>query len=445
MEGVMDFKNPVGRRTFLMTSGMAAVGGGMIPGLQAGEVQDSGEKEVKIKEYRTLGRTGFKASDIGYGAGNLTNSNVLEVALDMGVNYIDTAEHYMRGQSEKAVGSVLKNRDRKSIFLTTKLNLVFGGSTHEALKERFRKCLERLQTDYIDCLMIHMTPTVEQIAHEDFHAVVRELKTEGKVRFIGLSNHGTEHVLAGRVEDSMESVIMAAAEDGRFDVVLFVYNFIQKKQGEKIIDACRAKNMGVTLMKINPVNFYEGVKQGFAQAEEQGRTIPEMYTKMLDEYKALADKAEAFKKEYGLRGGEQVRDAAVKFVLGHPGVHSVCATIDTLDGLETFVSLSGKRLESTETSMLERYDSLLGRYYCRHACGSCESSCSRGVPVNTIMRYNHYFEVQHREKHAMQKYTRLDVDAGCCSTCAGECERACPYGVPVRSLLFRAHHHLSFA
>ena len=83
-------------------------------------------QELEIQAHRTLGRTGFQVSDIGFGAGFLTNSNVLAVGLDMGINYIDTAEHYMNGQSERAVGEVLTGRDRSSIFLTTKLNLSMG-------------------------------------------------------------------------------------------------------------------------------------------------------------------------------------------------------------------------------------------------------------------------------------------------------------------------------
>ena len=82
----------------------------------------------------------------------------------MGVNYIDTAEHYVSGRSEKTIGEVLKSRERKSVFLTTKLNLLFGGGdSKEELRERFFKCLERLQTDYVDCFMIHMTSELKQV------------------------------------------------------------------------------------------------------------------------------------------------------------------------------------------------------------------------------------------------------------------------------------------
>ena len=227
----------VSRRGFLKTTGAVVAGGGLSGTVQETSAEEySAKQDLRIRAHRTLGRTGFDVSDIGFGAGFLNNANVMEVALDMGVNYIDTAEHYANGQSERAIGNALRGRDRSKIFLTTKLNLNFGGGAEvEDLKRRFFQCLDRLQTDYADCLMIHMTPVADQIKHQPYHTVIEELKAEGKVRFSGLSNHGTEHSVYGRTQDTMEAVIGAAAEDGRFDVALFVYNFLQKEQGERVI------------------------------------------------------------------------------------------------------------------------------------------------------------------------------------------------------------------
>jgi predicted aldo/keto reductase-like oxidoreductase len=94
--------------------------------------------------------------------------------------------------------------------------------------------------------------------------------------------------------------------------------------------------------------------------------------------------------------------------------------------------------------MLTDYESGLGQYYCRYACGQCEGSCPHGVPVNTVMRYFHYFAAQRREKFAMEKYHALGENcADVCSNCGGsDCEKACPYGVPVQGLLVLAHQAL---
>jgi predicted aldo/keto reductase-like oxidoreductase len=411
--------------------------------LYGGCVQESQAEKSEIKEYRLLGRTGFKASDIGFGAGNLTDPALFAAALDAGVNYIDTAEHYARGNSERTIGQVIKNRDRKKLFITGKLNFGMGKSTKEGIKDRAQKCLERLQTDYLDCLMIHMTPTLDQVKHEGYHEAIRELKAEGRVKFTGLSNHGIEHKYAGFIKDPMDQVILAAADDGRFDVVLFTYNFIQREKGEKILKVCREKNMGTTLMKTDPVRAYNDIQNMYARMREKGR-VTEAAEKIISEFRSRADKAREFAKKYGLSGDKEVRGAAIKFCLSNPAVHSVCPTINTYEDLEFYVSLSGGRLKPVEEGMLADYKSLSGNLYCRHACGECEPHCPNEVPVNTIMRYQHYFMSQGREKQAMEKYAALQrTNAAVCTDCEGHCEAACPFGVKVQGLLMAAHQTLS--
>ncbi len=443
----MSSQEHVSRRRFLKSTGIAVAGGGVLSHKAKHlDAQPLQRTAPQVREYRTLGRTGFEVSDIGFGAGFFNNTNVMQVALDMGVNYIDTGEHYVNGQSERALGEALKDRDRKSVFLTTKLNITFGGSTKEQLKQRFHKCLERLQTNYADCLMIHMTPQVEQVKHEAFHAAFEELKAEGRVQFLGLSNHGRQQSWWGRTEVAMEDVIGAAVEDGRFDVALFVYNFLQKEQGERIIQMCKSKDMGVTLMKTDPINLYARIEESLEQSRERNREISETRSRMARDYESYVARAEEFKQRYGVQSEAQARAAAIKFVLSNPDVHSVCPSINTFDALNTYVGLSGEKLTDEDDSMLDNYDKLLGRYYCRHACGTCESSCPNHVPVNTIMRYSHYFEGHNREKHAMQEYADLDTaKASSCLDCPGHCETACSHGVPVRSLLVHAHDNLVLA
>lgn len=441
----MESKSRFSRRGFIKSTGMAVVGGGVVAGRRIpGVGEERQDQELRIREYRTLGRTGFEVSDIGYGGGTLNNANVLQVALDMGVNYIDTAEHYVNGQSERAVGEALKGRDRSKIFLTTKLNLRFGGSSKEDIKRRFYQCLDRCQTDYADCLMIHAVPAVEDIKHGDFHAAFQELKADGKVRFLGLSNHGIEQSWWGQMDVPMEDIVGAAAEDGRFDVALFVYNFLQKEQGERIIEMCKARGMGVTLMKTDPINLYAGIRNSLAMSEQAGRRISESRAQMAQAYEDYISRADAFKARYGIESEAEARSAAIRFVLDNPDVHTACPSINTFDELENFVSLSGQKLSGDDHALLNGYESVLGQYYCRHACGVCEPACPHQVPVNTIMRYNHYFDAHGREKHAMQRFANLDsADVQPCLECPGYCESACPHGVPVRSLLVHACNNLT--
>jgi len=404
---------------------------------------------LKIKEYRRLGRTGYKVSDISIGGGPLSNANVLRAALDAGVNYVDTAEHYERGGSERTIGEVLKTHDRKSFFITTKLNLSFNKRITKAdLRDRFMKCLERMQTDHADCLMIHMC-TLAQVKYEPYHELIGELKAEGKVRFSGLSNHGADLSLFGPLDDPMDQVVMAAAEDGRFDIVLFVYNFLQREAGERIIKACAAKDVGVTRMKTDPGLILEMERESLNSMEERykkdGKEFPDAVKKLSLTAAERTAATEAFLKKHGIAGPEKTRDAAIKFCLNNPGVHAVCPSINSFEALEAFVSLSGQKLELKDEAVLDDYREVYGSSYCRHACGLCEGSCPRGVPVNTIMRYEYYFSAKGREKEAMGLYAAVSnrgLGAGDCAGCAGHCEAACPYGVPIQAKLLMAHENL---
>jgi len=402
----------------------------------------------RVREFRTLGRTGYRVSDIAFGAGSLTNANVLAAALDRGINYIDTGEHYENGNSERAVGETLKGRDRKSVFITTKLNLIyFKRTSRPEMKERFLGCLERLGTDYVDCLMIHMC-TLPQVKHEPYHELIRELKAEGKVRFSGLSNHGPENSLAGRMEEPTEVVVEAAAEDGRFDIVLAVYNFLRTEAGERIFKACGAKNMGVTLMKMDPAVTTVNHRGNLAGLRERykaaGREWPEPLVKLEKDVEDRAAASEAFLKRYGLAGPEQTRDAAIKFCLSRPEVHCVCPTMNSFDALDAYCALSGTRFTYEEARMLEAGKETFGGLTCRIGCGECLAACPSGVPVNSILRYEYYFRAKGSEKSAMAEYARLGSNnASGCVGCSAPCEQACPHGVPVQGLLLLAHERLA--
>lgn len=436
------------RRSFIKTSLAGTIGAGVIGHAQekaAGPHSPKGE--LKIKDFRVLGRTGFKVSDIGFGAAGFSNANVLKQAIAMGVNYIDTAEGY--GQSEALIGEAIKDVPRGSLFVTTKLFLYRGENTRESLKAKVYQSLEKMRSDYVDCLMIHSC-SLEQVKHEGFHAAARELKSEGKVRFLGISNHGIEQKMSGPAEEPMDQVVAAAVRDGRFDVMLFVYNFILRDPGEKILALCKENDIGATLMKINPVDNYRFYVERWENFKKSGRQIDDkiraQQEKLLKDYEAYIGRADEFRNRHKISSDDQLRAAAIRFALSNPLVHSACISIDNFELLKTCVALSGTRLNAGEQVLLGDYEESLGRYYCRHACGICEKECPKGVAVNTIMRYNHYFGAQGREKYSMLRYRELDgADARACSQCHGACEKACPFQVPIQTLLMAAHQKLTLA
>ena len=103
-----------------------------------------------IKEYRKFGRTGFQVSD--FSSGNPTNEAVLRALLKSGVNLIDTGEVYMNGNSERMIGNVIQDFDRSKLFINTKLYTEKEFPSKEEVIKRTNECLERLKTDYIDCI-----------------------------------------------------------------------------------------------------------------------------------------------------------------------------------------------------------------------------------------------------------------------------------------------------
>ncbi len=437
----MNGRKGMDRRGFIKASavGIAGVGTALAAGPAVAGAPAAPAASAKVKSYRTLGRTGFKASDIGIGTSQTFPVDVLKAALDAGVNYFDTGEGYGRGQAETSIGEAIKGRDRKSLFITTKFRMD-GLADAAAVAAKLDQSLGRLQTDYVDCLMLG-PQTAAAVKNEVYHKAVEELKKQGKVRFAGAASHGPR--MAGQGEP-MENVLVAAAEDGRFDVLLLVYNFLQKEPGERILEAAAKKNIGTTIMKSNPLGRYFDLKNRMEQMKKDGQPIDERMQQSMAQMEEQAKQAESFIQKNGLKTPAEIKAAALKFVLANPQVHTLNLAFNTFDDVQNLLALSGQTLGSKDRVLLAAYEQGCGSLYCRHACGVCEADCPSGVPVNTIMRYNHYFEAQGSEKYAMGEYASLETaKADACRACPGWCEQACPYGVPVRTLLCMAHNQLT--
>ncbi len=439
----MNARKGMDRRGFIKATAAGLAGAGTT--LAAGPLAASGPAappaSAKVKSYRTLGRTGFKVSDIGIGTSQTFPTEVLKAALDAGVNYFDTSEGYGRGQAEQSIGEAIKGRDRKSLFITTKIRFD-GLADTAAVAAKVDQSLERLQTDYIDCLLLN-PPTAASVKNELYHQAVAELKKAGKVRFSGAGTHGSRTPGQG---EPMDQVLLAAVEDGRFDVMLVVYNFLQKEPGDKVLEAASKKDLGLTIMKSNPLGRYYSTMDRIEQLKKDGQPIDERLQKSMEQMAETAKQAEAFIQKNGLKTAAEIKAAALKFVLSDTRVHTLNLAFNTFDDVQNLLALSGQSLGGKDRVLLASYENDCGSLYCRHACGVCEAACPNGVPVNSIMRFNHYFEAQGSEKHAMAEYAALETArADACRTCPGPCEAACPHGVPVRALLCMAHGQLTLA
>lgn len=431
--------NEINRRDFISKSYIGLVGAST--GIITGETQEDRihQEFPKIKEYRILGRTGFKVSDIGCGPAAMNNENLLKAVLETGVNIIETAEFYGNGNNELLVGRAIKNFDRKSLFVNTKL-MIKHEDTKETIISRVRKCLERLNTNYLDGLMLWNPEKIEELKNPAFHEAFQYLKAEGRAKYCGVSCHGSEYPSNAR--DNMEKIVTEAIEDGRYDLVLFVYNYVQREMGENILKASARKNMGTILMKTDP--FGKRYLDLFTQVRtlnNENKPVPE---NLKIRYEAILEKqklGDEFLKSRKLTEISKT-SASVRFVLDNPAVSSVIITFDNFDAIKEYVSLSGTRLTAGNITDIETLKKLYSHLYCRHACGICQSECPYDVPVNTIMRYNRYF-TSDRQKEAIQKYYKLNgTKAEKCLGCAGYCEAACPYGVSIHALMTVAYNNL---
>jgi len=444
------------RRKFLGAGGAVMVSSALPAwGSDQGQPDQKPEKKPQtVRQYRTLGRTGFKASDISMGAPQGSDSSIFRYAYDHGINYFDTAESYGKGKAEKLLGEALKSMDREKVFVTTKVQLG-DKDTEETVLERFGKCQERLQTKYVDALLMHSVSNPATINHQGFHSATKKLKAEGRLKYIGISCHGSwEKHFAGT-----EEVLCPAAEDGRFDLVLAVYNFMNKEAGEKVLAACKKKNVGTTAMKtapgvlkvspVDPDNLTEEQEEMVKRIQKWGKSREEAIERMKKRQVQLEDaqkKTQPFAKKYQIETEEQLRQISVQWVLQNPDMHTVCVGFGGFDAIDKMVSLSGKKLAQADAEFLEAFQLAYNNQYCRHACNLCAGKCPQDIPVSTIMRYAYYFECQQREKYAMGKYAALGSrDASGCAECGESCSGACPYGLDIQVNLIQAHKLLSLA
>ncbi len=433
-------KKQFNRRAFLRNTSLGAMAAPFLVQGENARKEDETERAL-VKSYKTLGRTGFRVSDIGIGSP--PSEAVLKAALEAGMNYIDTAEQYGNGNNEKMIGRVIKEFDRKKVFISTKIFEEGAYKSRQDVVERVRKAVERLDSDYVDCVMLHGAENTRILKDEAFHGAMEQLKSEGRVRYVGVSCHGSAWYLPP--EEDLETVLLSAVEDGRFDVFLMTYNFVNRERAERVLRACAENGVGTAIMKSNPMITFKAI-QGLIQRMEEGNQRVD--DTLRDWQNRLTEEKRLAREYFGEHGygdeDQQLEEAAIRFVINNPDANTVCLPFKSINDIERWGANSGKPLTREHDAMLDRYRRNFGSLNCRFGCRECASACPHQVQVSTIMRYNYYFQNKGQEKYAMEKYAGLPGRrAEVCRDCPGYCEKACPYGVRVRTVLSMAHENLN--
>jgi len=428
--------NIFNRRSFIKKTAAGAIGIGLTAN-ETFSLSDHTYNLPKIKEYRRMGRTNAMVSDIG--SGIPYSENVLKAVIDSGVNFIETAESYDNGRNETLIGNAMKGFEREKLFITTKVNLSTGLATStDDIVRSAEGSLRRLDTPYVDLYMMHQAQSIVKVADKSFHKACDKLKKEGKIRYRGLSCHGT--FWWQEQGGSLEDILMAAIEDGRYDVLFFPYNFLDPGMGERIIRVCKANDIGTMIMKSNPV----GVLEDYERILQRGDKLDVFEQKDYERKRDQLEKASGFLSSYRLSDMEELKKAAYRYILSNQGVGTICCRFRTYSDIEFFAGISGTRLDPSSDKLLSDFRESLGFLNCRIGCNICEKSCPGHIPVNTIMRYYYYAQTLKETGSASGYYRNLKiVNKSACNNCQGFCEKSCPHKVAVKTLLNEADRSLT--
>ncbi len=397
------------RREFLRQGAAAGVGVGRLPLARAAAAAERAE----VRRYVTLGRTGLRISDIGFGSSRLPDDeNVVRFALDRGVTYFDTAESYRGGQSETTLGHALRAR-RDQVVIASKVKCDVSSARQE-LMSALEGSLRRLQTDHVDVYFNHAVNDPARLANPEWYEFVEAAKRQGKLRFTGMSGHG------GRLVECLDKAI----DEDLVDVVLVGYNFGQDPSFFKKFTR-----------RFDFVAIQPDLPRVLEKARAKGVGVVAMKTLMgarLNDLRAYEDRAATFSQ------------AAFRWVLSNPDVDSLIVSMKSTDQIAEYLGASGWRSTALrDPELLERYAERNADSYCRHGCAACADACPHGVPISEVLRTRMYAVDYQDMELARADYALLEVDAGACLSCSERsCAGACPFGLPIDQLTEPAHRML---
>lgn len=285
---------------------------------------------------RSLGKTGFEISEVGFGAwaigggwGRQEESDsvkALHAALDRGVNFIDTAAGYGDGRSEKIIGKVLRERSER-IYVATKTPPLPGPwppspycKAEERYPERYlresvEERLRNLGVEALDVLQLHTWTRAWNRAPYPLEVLAR-LKEEGKLLSYGISTP----------EDDQNSVV-ELMKQGLIDTVQVIYNIFEQEPAAELLPVAEERKVGIIVR----VAFDEGSLTGkftrettFAEGDFRNNYFAG------DRLERTVERVEGIRSDL-LDSGLTMAQAALLFVLAHPGVSTVIPGIRTVE------------------------------------------------------------------------------------------------------------------
>ena len=320
-------------------------------------------------EYRKLGSTGVSVSPLGLGAmmfgawGNPDHDDSIRIvhrALDAGINFIDTADVYSRGESEEIVGKALAGGRRDSVVLATKVHgkmhddeggwgLNQFGNSRRWIIEEVENSLRRLKTDHIDLYQIHRPEPDTDI--DETLGALSDLVHAGKVRYIGSSTFPADQIVEAQ---------WAAEKRGRERFVCEQppYSMLIRRIEADVLPACEKYGIGVIPWSPLAGGWLSGkYRKGGASPGESRRAqmLPERYDMSLPGNQAKLEAADALG-ALADESGISLIEMALAFVTTHPAVTAAIIGPRTMEQLESQLGALERTLSS---DVLDRIDEIV--------------------------------------------------------------------------------------
>jgi len=300
-------------------------------------------------QYRILGKTGIKVSEIGYGAWGIGGAmwqgskddeslRALHRAIDLGLNFIDTALVYGEGHSENLVGKLMKER-KEQLYVASKIppkNRKWPAVPGSALRDAFPydhiiRCtetsLKNLGVDTIDVQQFHVWDD-SWASETEWQDAIATLKEQGKIRFFGMSlnNHEPDNSLK-------------VAATGLVDSFQVIYNIYDQTPEKNLFPLCQKNKIGIIVR----VPLDEGGLSGTITAETQFPENDFRNSYFRDNRKQqVAEHTNALKKLLG-KEAATLAELALRFCLHHPAVSTVIPGMRSRSNVEANCMISDGR------------------------------------------------------------------------------------------------------
>lgn len=294
-------------------------------------------------DYRSLGRSGLKVSSLALGTDNFTNPTpeadalqMIDRALDAGINLIDTSNSYQAGESERIIGKALQaNGRRDDITLATKFHYPVGegpndrGNSRRHLIKACEDSLRRLQTDYIDLYQTHR-PDFEIPLDETLRGL-DDLVRAGKVRYIGSSTAPAWHVMEAIMVSELKGYVRFVSEQSP-------YNLLDRRIENELVPMCQRHGLGILTWSPLAMGMLAGrystadAPPSDSRAVLRGGIYAERVTAVGVE---VGNRFAALAREHGLDPAQ----AAVLWVKDQPGITAPLIGPRTMAQLENLLPL----------------------------------------------------------------------------------------------------------